>query len=69
MTSAQRTTIQRIEDALEAQRFIAAQAARELATMDEFSVALAVQVLVNEGRTNEARAMWRAYRDAQKETI
>ena len=66
MTTQQNITIQRIHDAHAAERFTAAQAARELATMDEFSVAIRCQVLINEGRTNEARAMWRAYRDAQK---
>ena len=69
MTTQQTKTIQRIHDAHAAERFTAAQAARELATMDELSVAIACEVLINQGRTDEARAMWRAYRDAQKETI
>ena len=69
MTTQQNITIQRIHDAHAAERFAAAQAARELATMDELSVAIACEVLINQGRTDEARAMWRAYRDAQKETI
>ena len=69
MTTQQQRTIQRIHDAHAAERFQADQAARELATMDELSVAIACEVLINQGRTDEARAMWRAYRDAQKETI
>lgn len=68
MTTAQRTTIAHIEASLEAQRFQAEQAARDVAELDAVSVLYAVEVKLSEGRTDEARAMVAAWRKSQKGT-
>lgn len=62
MTSQQRTTIAHIEAQHETERFIADQAARELAQMDERSVLIAIQVKLAEGRIEEARAIAAAWK-------
>lgn len=61
MTTAQRITIRKIEEQAEAERWQAAQAAREQALIEE-SVIIAVQVKIEEGRIEEARQMWLAYK-------
>ncbi len=62
MTTAQRITIKHINEADEAQRFIASQASREQAELIEESVIIAVQVKIAEGRMAEARQMWLDYK-------
>jgi hypothetical protein len=66
MTQQQRITIEHIEAQHEAQRWAADQAAREVAQLDELSVIIAVEVKMNEGRIEEACALWRAYRASQR---
>jgi hypothetical protein len=51
-----------IEAQLEAQRFIASQAARETSTLDPRTVLYAIQALINSGRIEEARAMAAAFK-------
>jgi hypothetical protein len=68
MTTQQRNTIAHIEATHEAQRFEAAQAARDVAELDAVAVLIAVEVKMQEGRIEEGRieearalvAMWRA---------
>ncbi len=65
MTRNQAATIARIEAQHEAQRFAASQAPRD-AELDAYSVLLAVEVKISEGRIEEAKAMVEAYRRSQK---
>jgi len=62
MTTAQRTTIAHIDAAMEAERFTAAQAAREVATLDPRSVLLVVEAKLAAGLVDEAKAIVAAYR-------
>jgi len=65
MTRQQAQTIQHIEAQHEAQRFEASQASREVAQLIEEAVIIAVQVKLNEGNIEAARAIWRAYREGK----
>lgn len=65
MTAQQAKTITHINEALEAQRYTASQASREVAQMDAYSVLLAVEVKLSEGRIDEAKAMVKAYREGK----
>jgi hypothetical protein len=55
-----------IETQLEAQRFQAAQAAREVAAMDVVSVLYAVEAKLAAGLVDEAKAIVKAYREGTK---
>ena len=66
MTTQQAKVIRNIEDAHAAERFTAAQAAREVAELDARSVWIAVQVKIAEGRMDEAEAMVAAWRASKK---
>lgn len=54
------------DEQLEAQRWNASQAGRDVAELDAVSVLIAVEVKLAEGRTEEARAMVQAWRASQK---
>lgn len=56
-------TTRRILAALEAQRFVASQAAREMAQLDPRSVLLVVQAKIAAGFIDEAKAIVKAYRE------
>lgn len=66
MTAQQTKTIRDINAKDEAQRFLAEQAAREVSELDAYSVLLAIEVKLSEGRTDEARAMAQAWRESKK---
>lgn len=68
MTAQQRTTIARIEASHESQRVSCELNSRPALTPEaiEANVLIAVQVKIDEGRMDEARALWREYRDSQK---
>lgn len=59
-------TTRRIHEALEAQRFIARQASREVAELDPRAVLVAIEVKLSEGRVDEARALANEYRASRK---
>lgn len=65
MTAQQTKTINHIHDGLAAERDQAAEASREQAQLIEESVIIAVQVKLNEGNIEAARAIWRAYREGK----
>jgi len=66
MTAQQRNTIRDINNQIEADCWLASQAAREVAEMDAYSVLLAVEVKIAEGRIELAKAMVEAFRKSQK---
>jgi len=66
MTAQQTQTIRNINDQIEADCWIASQAAREVAEMDAVSVLYAVEVKIGEGRIELAKAMVEAFRKSQK---
>lgn len=66
MTAQQHNVIAHIEAQHEAQRFQADQAAREVAELDAVSVLYAVEVKMQEGRIDEAKAIVAAYRASKK---
>jgi hypothetical protein len=66
MTAQQTQTIRNINDQIEADCWIASQAAREVACLDAYSVLLAVEVKIAEGRIELAKAMVEAFRKSQK---
>lgn len=68
MTTQQRTTIAHIEQAHEAQRFTADQAARETSELDAVATLIAVEVKMQEGRIDEARALVQAWRKSKRST-
>lgn len=57
---------QHIEDQLETQRFLASQAAREVAQMDVLSVYYTVKAKIEAGRIEEARALWLSFKATQE---
>jgi len=59
-------TTARILAALEAQRFTASQAGREMAQLDPRSVLLVVQSKLAQGLVDEAKAIVKAYREGTK---
>jgi len=65
MTTQQHRTINQINAQLEADRFVAEQAAREQAQLIEEAVIIAVQVKLDEGNIDAARQIWRAYREGK----
>lgn len=65
MTSQQRITIQHIEATHEAERFIASEAAREVAELDVRSVLVAIQVKMNDGDIDGAKAIAKAWKAGQ----
>lgn len=66
MTSQQRQTITHINEDMATERWLAEQAAREVAELDAYSVLLAVEVKISEGRIEEAKAMVAAYRASKR---
>lgn len=68
MTAQQTRTITAINAKDEAQRVSCELNSRPALTPEqvEENVLIAVQVKIDEGRMDEARAMWRAYRESQK---
>lgn len=66
MTAQQTKVITAITEQLDADRWAASQAARDVAQMDAVSVLYAVQIKISEGRIAEARAMVEAYRASQR---
>lgn len=62
MTANQHRTINQVNAQLEAQRFTASQAARDVAELDAVAVLIAVEVKLAEGRIEEAKAMVAQYR-------
>jgi len=66
MTTQQHNAIANVEAQHEAQRFQAEQAGREVAELDAYSVLLAIEVKLSEGRIDEARAMAAEYRKSKK---
>jgi hypothetical protein len=62
MTTQQANTIKHIEAQHEAERFTASQASREQPELDAYSVLLAIEVKLAEGRIEEAKAMAVEYR-------
>jgi hypothetical protein len=66
MTAQQQRTINHINEALEAERFIASQAAREVAELDAVAVLIAVEVKMQEGNVEAARALVQAWRASKR---
>ena len=66
MTAQQRNTIRDINDQIEADCWLASQAAREVAGLDAVSVLYAVEVKIAEGRIELAKAMVEAFRKSQR---
>ena len=66
MTAQQYNAIKKVEAGHEAQRFEAQQAGREQAELDAYSVLLAVEVKMQEGRIDEAKAIVQAYRASKR---
>lgn len=66
MTRQQLTTIRRIHDADEAQRFEAQQASREQAELDPRSVLLTALELRAQGREDEARRLVAEWRQSKR---
>ena len=66
MTTQQHNAIAKVEAQHEAQRFQAEQAAREVAELDAYSVLLAIEVKLSEGRIDEAKAMAAEYRKSKR---
>lgn len=62
MTTAQRQTIAHINTALEAERFSAQQAAREVSQLDVRSVLLVVEAKLAAGLVEEAKAIVKAWK-------
>lgn len=62
MTTQQRRTIRQINETMDAARFIAQQASREVAELDERCLLIAIEVKLAEGRIEEARAMYLDYK-------
>lgn len=65
MTTQQHITIQRINDQHEAERFEAAQVAREVAELDVRSVLLVVEAKIEAGLVEEAKAIVKAWKAGQ----
>ena len=66
MTAQQAKTINTINETMATERFIAAQASREAAELDAVSVLYAVEVKMQEGRIDEARALVQAWRASKR---
>lgn len=54
---------------LEAQRWAAAEAARERASLDEYSVLLTLKFLIGENRTEDAKRVVADYRASKQASI
>lgn len=66
MTTQQSKAINTVLEGLAAERFTADQAARDAAELDATSVYYAVQVKIEAGLIDEARAMVAAYRASKR---
>jgi hypothetical protein len=65
MTRQQAATITHINDTMATERFIADQAAREVAQLDPRSVLLVVKAKLADGLVDEAKAIVKAYREGR----
>lgn len=65
MTTAQRQTITHINDQIEADCWVASQAARDVAELDARSVLLVVEAKIEAGLVDEAKAIVKEWKAGQ----